>query len=120
MWGRLVVTKDVDGYLASKTPNGSFSEAFLRDLKAAQRVFKLVPNTDAANTLLADGLHSAQRIYGMGQSKFVQTYAGSPGFTEKIAQEVHLRAANTHAAVLTIVQSPQFRMIRGSDVAVDE
>lgn len=77
--------------------------AFVRQLKASQRVFKLTRNFDATNTLLADDLHSAQQIYRTGKQAFVRKYAHEPGFDEKIATETYERAANTHAAALAIV-----------------
>lgn len=77
--------------------------AFRTQLKAIQRVFKLVPRFEATDALLADGLHSAQQIYRLGQSKFVRRYEQQPGFTTETARRAWNRAADTHAAVLTIV-----------------
>ena len=79
------------------------TEGFRRELKATQRVFKLAPRFEATDALLADGVHSAQAIYRMGESKFVQRYAGREGFDRDTAQLVWNRAADTHAAVLTVV-----------------
>ncbi|MDB6008334.1 MAG: hypothetical protein JWL65_584, partial [Gammaproteobacteria bacterium] len=73
------------------------------ELKAVQRVFKVAPNFSATSELLADDLHSAQQIYRVGQSEFVRSYASRPGFTEESARVAWNRAANTHAAVLTVV-----------------
>ena len=79
------------------------TEGFRRELKATQRVFKLAPRFEATDALLADGVHSAQAIYRMGESKFVQRYAGREGFDRDTARLVWNRAADTHAAVLTVV-----------------
>jgi hypothetical protein len=76
---------------------------FRVELKAAQRAFKLAPTFEATDTLLADGVHSAQQVYRMGESEFVRRYAGRPGFTEDSARLAWSRAADTHAAVLTVV-----------------
>lgn len=78
-------------------------ENFRLEMKAVQRVFKLAPNFEATDTLLADDLHSSQKIYRMGESEFVRSYADRPGFTEESARETWNRAADTHAAVLTFV-----------------
>ncbi len=78
-------------------------EAFRTEVKAVQRVFKLAPTFDAADALLADGLHSAQGIYRQGEGEFVRRYAGTPGFTADSARLAWNRAADTHAAVLTLV-----------------
>jgi hypothetical protein len=79
------------------------NEEFQLEIKAAQRVFKLAPTFEATDALLADGLHSAQQIYQTGESEFVRRYGDRPGFTPEIAQLAWNRAADTHAAVLTIV-----------------
>jgi hypothetical protein len=78
-------------------------EDFRVEMKAAQRVFKLAPTFAATDTLLADDLHSAQKIYRLGKSEFVRQYGDRPGFTRETAQLAWNRAAETHAAVLTIV-----------------
>jgi len=78
-------------------------EDFRLELKAVQRVFKLVPTFEATDALLADGIHSAQKVYRMGKSEFVRRYADGPGFTKDAAELAWNRAAETHAAVLSIV-----------------
>jgi hypothetical protein len=78
-------------------------ENFALELKAVQRVYKLAPTFEAADTLLADNLHSAQMIYRMGQAEFARAYADQPGFTEEIALLTWSRAADTHAAVVTVI-----------------
>ncbi len=76
---------------------------FRLELKATQRVFKLAPTFEATDTLRADGLHSAQGVYRMGETKFVQRYSQQSGFTVDSARRSWARAADTHAATLTIV-----------------
>ena len=97
----------VDDFLNEKLRPGhehlAQDENFRLELKAAQRVFKLAPTFEASDVLLSDDLHSAQKIYRMGESEFVRSYAGRPGFTAETARRVWNRAAETHAAVLTIV-----------------
>lgn len=78
-------------------------EAFVTELKAVQRVFKLAPTFEATDALLADGVHSAQQVYRLGESRFVRNYAGREGFTDESARVAWNRAADTHAAVLTLV-----------------
>ena len=78
-------------------------ESFRLEVKAVQRVFKLAPTFEATDALLGDDLHSAQKIYRMGKSEFVRRYAGRPGFTADSAALAWNRAADTHAAVLTVV-----------------
>jgi hypothetical protein len=78
-------------------------ETFKLELKAVQRVFKLAPTFAATDALLADDLHSAQKIYRLGESEFVRRYANRAGFAQESARLAWNRAADTHAAVLTIV-----------------
>lgn len=78
-------------------------EGFKQELKAVQRVFKLAPTFEATDALLADDVHSAQQAYRMGKTQFVQRYRDQPGFNEETAKLAWNRAADTHAAVLTIV-----------------
>src|SRR5215213_241088 len=88
-------------------------ESFRQEIKAVQRVFKLALTFEATDALLADGLHSAQQIYRLGESQFVQRYghsndgAADGGKAAVLdagsASAVWNRAADTHAAALTIV-----------------
>ena len=78
-------------------------KSFKLEVKAVQRVFKLAPTFEATDALLADDLHSAQQVYRMGESEFVRSYADKPGFTKESARVTWNRAADTHAAVLTVV-----------------
>jgi len=97
----------IDDYFSNIPGSGDGELAkdggFRLELKAIQRLFKLVPTFEAADALLADGLHSAQQVYRMGETEFVRRYAERPGFTADSAQLAWNRAADTHAAVLTIV-----------------
>ncbi len=78
-------------------------ERFRLEVKAVQRVFKLAPSFEATDELLADDIHSAQQAYRVGKTEFVRRYSGRAGFTAESARRTWNRAADTHAAVLTIV-----------------
>ena len=78
-------------------------ETFRLELKAVQRVFKLTPTFEATEAMLADGVHSAQMIYRLGESEFVRRYANRAGFSAESARMAWNRAADTHAAVLTLI-----------------
>ncbi|MGH9929231.1 MAG: neuraminidase-like domain-containing protein, partial [Pyrinomonadaceae bacterium] len=102
-----LLNHSVDDYLKNKV-NSDFralaeDENFRLEVKAVQRVFKFAPNFEAAHGVLADGVHSGQMIYRMGESEFVRRYAGSPGFTEESARVAWNRAADTYGTVLTVV-----------------
>jgi hypothetical protein len=102
-----LLTTSVDEYLNRRTRGNVAAFAkdvgFNRQLKGLQRVFKVAPRYEASDALLADGLDSAQKIYRMGESEFVRSYKDQPGFTRESARTTWRRAADTHAAVLTIV-----------------
>jgi hypothetical protein len=87
------------GFLALAGEN----EDFKQEMKAVQRVFKLAPTFETTDALLADGVHSAQQVYRMGETQFVSAYADRPGFTADSARLAWSRAADTHAAVVTIL-----------------
>ena len=78
-------------------------DAFRQELKAVQRVFKIAPSFEATNALLAENLHSAQQVYRVGRTQFVKRFADREGFTAETARATWNRAADTHAAVVTIV-----------------
>ncbi len=93
-------------------------EDFRLELKAVQRVFKLAPTFEATNVMLADGVHSAQMTYRMGESEFVRRYAKRPGFTAMSAQIAWSRAADTYAAALTVVVDLKALENRGLPIAL--
>jgi hypothetical protein len=93
----------VDDFLNRNTGPDFERENFRQELKAVQRVFKLAPTFAATDALLADGNHSAQQIYRLGKSQFVQRYGERAGLDAKSASAIWDKAADTHAAVLTIV-----------------
>ena len=97
----------IDAFLDNDADPISRDPAFRRELKSVQRVFKLAPTFDATDTLLADNVHSAQQIYRKGESEFVREYSNSPGFTTQSAQIAWNRAADTHAAALTVLVDVQ-------------
>jgi hypothetical protein len=100
-----LLTTPIDDFLKTHpvTSDISSNGDFRLELKAIQRVFKLAPTFEATDALLADNLHSAQQIYRLGETEFVRRYAGTADFTAENARQVWNRAADTHAAVLTIV-----------------
>ena len=95
-----LASTSVDGYLATKA---SADKAFTSELKAVQRVYKVASSYEASSTLLQDGIHSARKIHRMGKSKFVGRYANREGFTAESAARTWQSAANTEAAVVSII-----------------
>ncbi|MCK1642484.1 hypothetical protein IVA95_34240 [Bradyrhizobium sp. 157] len=93
----------LDKQARSAYRHSAANEGFRRELKAIQRMFKLAPRFEATDTLLADGVHSSQTVYRMGESAFVRRYAGRSGFDIDSARAAWNCAADTHAAVLTVV-----------------
>lgn len=93
-------------------------ENFRLEVKAVQRVFKLAPTFEATDALLADDLHSAQKIYRLGETEFVRSYGDRPGFTPETARIAWNRAADTHSAVLTVVADLKALEAEGLPVAL--
>lgn len=77
--------------------------SFRIELKAVQRIFKLAPTFEATDALLAEKLHSGQAVYRIGESEFVRRFGKRAGFTPETARETWRRAADTHAAALTVI-----------------
>lgn len=102
-----LLTTPVDEFLKNGTHSEframAKDENFRLELKAVQRAFKLSPTFEATDALLSEDLHSAQKIYRLGQSEFVRRFEKKPGFTTETARLAWNRAADTHAAVLTVV-----------------
>lgn len=97
------VDEFLDNYVTPELQPLAQDESFRLEVKATQRVFKLIPVFEATDALLADGLHSAQTIYRMGESEFVRQFADRPGFIRETARLTWNRAADTYAAVLTLI-----------------
>jgi hypothetical protein len=76
--------------------------SFRNELMALQRVFKVAPTFEAADAMLADGVHSAQMAYRMGASTFVRRYSKRAGMSAAEAMGAWNRAAQIHALALTI------------------
>ncbi len=80
----------------------SAEQATLADqLRRTQRVLKLAPTYEAANTLMGDGVDSARKIYRMGQSRFIARYGAKLGVSA--AQRIFRKAKQTHAQALAMV-----------------
>ncbi len=109
----------VDAYLdKAARPQFRDAEDLASNLKAVQRVAKVVPSYQAADTLMADGVHSAQGIYRRGRAEFVQAYGDKPGFTPQTAALTWNRAADTYAAVVTWVGDLQALRAEGMPAAL--
>jgi len=96
----------VDRFIEA-APELGRDEQFSLEFKATQRLFKLNQDFDAVNTLLADNVHSAHQVYRMGKTTFVEQYKTRPGFDETGAARTWTRAAETHAATMTLVAELQ-------------
>ena len=117
-----LVNTPIDAFLKEGVKSGfrrlANDEVFVNELKAAQRLLKLAPGFEAVNALMADGIHSAQQIYRLGQSGFVNRYADQPGFETVDLGQVWARAADTQAAVLAVVGELQALNPEGLPAAV--
>jgi len=66
-----------------------------------QRVLRVVPKLDAAQTLLGLGLHSATQIANMGQQQFF-IKATQAGITKRQANQIYRSAAQRYAGTLSL------------------
>jgi hypothetical protein len=102
-----LVRTTVDDFLDAQTSAADIAlargDGFRHEVKAVQRVHKLSGTFEATAALLAEGVHSARQIYRLGESEFVRRYGDKAGLTAEEARSVWRRAADTHAAVLTVV-----------------
>jgi hypothetical protein len=116
------LTTSIDDFFETKLRSDigglARNEELRLELKGIQRVFKLAPNFEATDELLADDLHSASKIYRMGETEFVRAYADRPGFTLETARRTWNRAAETQAAVLTLVGELQALDAEGLPLAL--
>lgn len=69
-------------------------------LRKVQRVFRLSPDYQSTNTLLADNIHSAAQIYAMGKDNFTNKYAQALG-QQKVA-DIFQKAKQTYAQTLAL------------------
>lgn len=72
------------------------------ELKKMQRVFKLVPSYAKTKVLLNKGIHSAQSIYNLGESRFVEKVANGI-ISEAEAKKIYKKAEHTYAAAITVM-----------------
>jgi len=70
-------------------------------LRRIQRVYKLAPSYDKAQTLLNDNIHSAHQIYKMGEDNFVAAYGDRLGTKE--AGQIFNKATTVHATATALV-----------------
>ena len=71
-------------------------EALRAQLKSMQRVFNITPRFPEIRILLADDLHSATAIVGIGEGRFTNKYAELLGGKSK-ALEAYRKAEHVHA-----------------------
>lgn len=95
-----LLTTRIGGYLSKQRGRIAAPADLTAQLKKTQRVFKLSPTYAAANTLLADNVDSAHKIYRMGQKNFVNRYGSKLGATE--AARAYQKAAQTHALAVAL------------------
>jgi hypothetical protein len=102
-----LLSTPLDSFLAegatSKFRGAAKDEQFVTELRAAQRLVRLAPSFEAADAMLADGIHSARQVYSIGETAFVDRYGAGAGLSVQEAKNAWNRAADTQAAVLTLV-----------------
>ncbi len=78
------------------------SKELKQQLQSIQRVFKLSLDYRTTAVLLQDNIHSAQQIYAMGESNFVQKYKRKD-LDEATLKKTFSKAQDTQAAVVQLI-----------------
>ncbi len=93
---------NIDVFLKQKNIANQANEAMRAELKAVQRVFKLVPNYSKTNALMQRGITSAHSIVSAGKSQFVNQIAPAANMSATEAQQVFATAQQKTAAAMLI------------------
>jgi len=101
---------NVDLFLKEKKVTLKDKEAINEELKAVQRVFKLVPNYSKTMALRAEKIHSSQSIVAIGETRFIKEVAPKAGIEEKEAKEIYRKAETKHTAAMLMVGDLQDSM----------
>jgi hypothetical protein len=110
---------NIDAFLNQKQPSAGHDDGMRRELKSAQRIFRLVPNYRKTTALLRKNIHSAQSIAAMGEGRFVKEIAPEAGLSADEARTVFKKAEKTAAAAMLIAGELQ-DTIRSADIAALE
>jgi hypothetical protein len=110
---------NIDLFLKSKKLNTEKNTGMREELKAVQRIFKLIPHYSKTNSLLQQNIHSAQGIVAMGETRFVNEVAPQAGIEASEAKEIFRKAERTHTASMLIVGELQDTM-RAMDISAIE
>ena len=76
--------------------------AVIANAKRFQRVLRVAPEVDTAQTLLSLGIHSATQIATMGRQQFFTT-ATAAGLTKREANKVYDASAQRYAGLVSLV-----------------
>lgn len=96
-----LATTSVRGFI-EKSGLAAGGRKLIEPLEATQRIFKLSPDFRTTNAIMAAGYRSAGDIVARGRTRFIGTFEERDGFDRRVAENVYERAANTHAAVVTL------------------
>lgn len=72
------------------------------ELKGIQRLFKLTSDQKTIALLRADGIHSAQQVYAMGEGQYITKYSAK-GVDMEMLKVSFQKAAKTQAAVSLLI-----------------
>ncbi|GAH50141.1 unnamed protein product, partial [marine sediment metagenome] len=101
---------NIDIYLKKKKLAKKKNEAMREELKTVQRIFKFVPHYSKTNALRKQGIHSAQSIAAIGETRFIKEIAPKAGIKTKEARDIFRRAERTNTAAMLIVGELQDTM----------
>ncbi len=97
-----LTSQNVDLYLKEKKVSRKESLAVGQELKSVQRIFRLIPRYAPTLALRREQIHSAQRIAGYSQTRFVEDIGAKAGLTPQEATAVYRKAVTRHTAALLL------------------
>ncbi|KIO75805.1 hypothetical protein TH53_18480 [Pedobacter lusitanus] len=93
---------NIDLLFKERKMSNAANDPLRNELKAMQRVFKLVPHYSKTNALLAQHIHSAQSITLAGKSRFVNDIAPKAGISPAEAKAIYNRAETASTAAMLL------------------
>lgn len=91
---------NIDTFFKSKKIALKEREKIEPELKAVQRIFKLVPNYSKTMALREEKIYSSQNIVALGKTQFLNRVAPKAGIEVAEAKKIYQKAENTHLAAM--------------------
>ena len=94
---------NVDLFIKDRSADLSGNEPLKGELKAVQRVFRLVPHYSKSLSLRSQKVSSAQDIIAVGKSRFLNEVAPKAGLSRQEAKKAYAKAERINTASMIVV-----------------